>query len=185
MPQRSEGPIVSEQDFKKSVASHLKATRSAKNLSLDAVAKLTGVSKAMLGQIEREESSPTIAKLWQIASGLETSFSAFLVQETEPENQQYFINDPNMKVQSILPYNQIVNFEIHQVTLTHHHCQHSLAHAHGVVETIIVLNGDLDVFSDGNWHHIPQGHTFRFYADQPHGYKAVTETVIFQNIVSY
>ena len=176
---------MSEQEFKKRVATHLKAVRSERELSLDRVAKLTGVSKAMLGQIEREESSPTIAKLWQIASGLETSFSAFFGQEQEKGTAQYFPNDPNMKVNSIFPYSKAVNFEIHEITLTAHHCQKSLPHAHGVIESIIVLEGDLEILADGKWHLIKQGEKFRFYADQPHGYKAVSETAIFQNIVSY
>ena len=76
---------MTENNFKQTVAAHLKAIRSQRKLSLDDVAKLTGVSKAMLGQIEREESSPTIAKLWQIATGLETSFSAFLDQTSDPQ----------------------------------------------------------------------------------------------------
>jgi transcriptional regulator with XRE-family HTH domain len=33
----------------------------------------------MLGQIERNESSPTVATLWKIATGLNVPFSAFIV----------------------------------------------------------------------------------------------------------
>ena len=55
---------MAEQAFKQHIAQHLKALRKAQGLSLDSVAKLTGVSKAMLGQIERQESSPTISTLW-------------------------------------------------------------------------------------------------------------------------
>ena len=39
----------------------LKNARRAKGLSLDAVAKLSGVSRSMVSQIERGESSPTIS----------------------------------------------------------------------------------------------------------------------------
>lgn len=176
---------MSEKKFKKSVAAHLKAVRKQRKLSLDAVAKLTGVSKAMLGQIERQESSPTIAKLWQIATGLDTSFSAFLDQECRSSKEQHFPNDPHMTVESLFPYSAAVNFEVHKITLTAHHCQMSGPHAQGVMESIIVLEGELAVFADGSWQHIEQGGTWRFYADQPHGYKAITEKVVFQNIVSY
>lgn len=47
--------------FKSQIANQLKNLRKSRGLSLDATAQLTGVSKAMLGQIERGESSPTIA----------------------------------------------------------------------------------------------------------------------------
>lgn len=75
---------MNESAFKSEIAHHLKSERKKRGLSLDATSKLTGVSKAMLGQIEREESSPTISTLWKIASGLDTSFSAFL-----PMTQSY------------------------------------------------------------------------------------------------
>ena len=58
----------------RSIAHHLQSVRKARGLSLDKTAQLTGVSKAMLGQIERGESSPTIATLWKIATGLACSF---------------------------------------------------------------------------------------------------------------
>ena len=40
------------------IAKNLKAFRESKKLSLEKVAELTGVSKTMIGQIERGESSP-------------------------------------------------------------------------------------------------------------------------------
>ena len=50
----------------KDIGEKLKAIRKEMNLSLDTAAKLTGVSKAMLGQIERGESTPTVLTLWKI-----------------------------------------------------------------------------------------------------------------------
>ncbi|MDA6151190.1 helix-turn-helix transcriptional regulator, partial [Escherichia coli] len=51
------------------LAKNLKAFRENKKLSLEKVAELTGVSKTMIGQIERGESSPTITTIWKIANG--------------------------------------------------------------------------------------------------------------------
>jgi XRE family transcriptional regulator, regulator of sulfur utilization len=42
------------------IAKNLKSLREKKKLSLERVAELTGVSKTMIGQIERGASSPTI-----------------------------------------------------------------------------------------------------------------------------
>ena len=60
------------------IAANLKRIRKEKKLSLDNAAEMTGVSKSMLGQIERGESSPTVATLWKIATGLHISFTALL-----------------------------------------------------------------------------------------------------------
>lgn len=60
------------------VATALKNLRRQRQLSLAQCAALTGVSKAMLGQIERNESGPTVATLWKIADGLQVPFSWFI-----------------------------------------------------------------------------------------------------------
>ncbi len=59
------------------IGEKLKSIRMARALSLDDAAALTGVSKPMLGQIERGQSVPTVTTLWKIATGLKTPLSAF------------------------------------------------------------------------------------------------------------
>jgi len=172
--------------FKSQIANHLKALRKEKGWSLDTTAKATGVSKAMLGQIERSESSPTISTLWKIASGMETSFSAFLANETHSLNSDItFPDDPKMQINTIFPYKADTRFEMFEVTLTDNHQQMSEPHDIGVIEHVIVLSGELNLFFEGQWHHLSQGQSIRFMADQPHGYEAVTKTAAFQNIVCY
>lgn len=65
------------------IGNKLKDIRNKRNLSLDEVTKLTGVSKAMLGQIERGQSNPTVSTLWKIATGLKVSFSLFIDENQE------------------------------------------------------------------------------------------------------
>ncbi|MBM4082873.1 MAG: helix-turn-helix transcriptional regulator, partial [Planctomycetes bacterium] len=47
--------------------------RKRKNLSLDELAQRSGVSKAMLSQVEQEKVNPTVAVVWKIAHGLGVS----------------------------------------------------------------------------------------------------------------
>ena len=172
--------------FRKEIAQHLKSERTKKKLSLDATAKLTGVSKAMLGQIEREESSPTIATLWKIANGLETSFSAFFANEPNLcTSERVFPDDPRMKVKTLFPFQSDTGIEVFEISLLSHHQQLSSAHNVGVIEHVHVLDGTLSVFFDDNCHTLKQGESVRFFSDQPHGYEAKSETAVFQNIVSY
>ena len=172
--------------FKSHIAKHLKALRKRKKLSLDATSKATGVSKAMLGQIEREESSPTIATLWKIASGLETSFSAFFAHEPELcSSETTFPNDPKMQVTTLFPFKPDASLEMFEITLIEQHQQMSSPHSTGVIEHIHVLEGQLNIYFDGEWHPLKQGESTRFFADQPHGYHAISNSVTFQNIVCY
>ncbi len=172
--------------FKSEIASYLKTLRKAKGLSLDATSKLTGVSKAMLGQIEREESSPTISTLWKIASGLESSFSAFFSNDPSLlSSARAFPDDEKMKVSTLFPYQADSGMEMFEITLTAYHQQLSLPHGVGVIEHIHVLKGELSVYFNSEWHSLKSGESIRFFSDQPHGYKAITESVTFQNIICY
>lgn len=60
------------------LSKNLKYLRNERKLSLDKLADLTGISKTMLGQIERGESNPSITTVWKIANGLKISFTALI-----------------------------------------------------------------------------------------------------------
>lgn len=52
------------------VADFVKRFRASRELSLDALAEMTGVSRSMLCQIEQEKTSPTLAILGKLAEGM-------------------------------------------------------------------------------------------------------------------
>lgn len=175
------------EEFRKTIATRLKTFRMHRGMSLDAVARATGVSKAMLGQIERMESTPTIALLWKIASGLQTSFSAFFAVEAVPlAGEEIFPDDPNMQVRVLFPYNEQTRMEVFEVELARRHQQQSDAHHVGVIEHVVVQRGRVAVLHDGAWQEVPTGAPLRFHADQPHGYAALgVAGALFLNIINY
>jgi transcriptional regulator with XRE-family HTH domain len=63
------------------VADSLRNHRKRREMSLDQLAQLTGVSRAALSQIETRKTNPTIGVIWKIASGLGIAFSD-LIGET-------------------------------------------------------------------------------------------------------
>ncbi len=172
--------------FKTAIAGRLKSCRKMMGISLDEAARLTGVSKAMLGQIERLESAPTVATLWKIASGLKVSFSSFFAgEEITGTPGSSFPDDPDMKVKVIFPFDPATRMETFEVTLLNHRHQRSTAHQPGVVEHVIVLDGMLEVFCDGGWRKRGKGDALAFNADQPHEYRAETNEARFLNIIIY
>ena len=66
------------------LAASLREARKARGLSLDAVAKLSGVSRSMVSQIERGESSPTVATLWNLTQALQVDFAGLLEGRPSP-----------------------------------------------------------------------------------------------------
>ncbi len=98
------------------LATTLKTQRQARGWSLSKLAEETGVSKAMLGQIERNESSPTVSTLWKIATGLNVPFSAFIT----PEADRQAVFDPQqqaMVVKPLFPWDETLKFDHFSITL--------------------------------------------------------------------
>jgi len=175
------------------IGNKLKHIRNERNLSLNEVAKLTGVSKGMLGQIERGQSNPTVSTLWKIATGLKVSFSLFI-----DENQDDLkvisqnvispiIEDNNrMKLYPIFPFDANKGFEIFTIELEPG-CNHiSPPHNDGVEEYIIVTEGKIEITINDKRFLLERGNSIRFMANALHTYKNVNQnTSIFQNIVLY
>jgi quercetin dioxygenase-like cupin family protein len=149
----------------------------------------------MLGQIEREESSPTIATLWKIASGFHTSFSSFIEELPkefdEPiyragEAQQLHPTDEKIRVMPLFPYDKELKFEVYRNELLPG-CEHlSPPHKHGVIEHVIVLEGKIEVLVNGVWQKLDKGEGLRFNANQPHGYRNLSsEMASFHDIIHY
>lgn len=60
----------------------LRAARRDLGLSLEAVAKVSGVSRSMVSQIERGTSSPTLTTLWHLTRALDMPLPDLLAPET-------------------------------------------------------------------------------------------------------
>lgn len=63
------------------VANNLKRARQQRGYSLETLARLSGVSRAMLGQIETGKSAPTITLLWKVATALGVTLSELIESE--------------------------------------------------------------------------------------------------------
>ncbi len=177
------------------IAETLKSLRRERGWSLDKTAQETGVSKAMLGQIEREESSPTIATLWKIASGFRTSFSSFLAELDVEINAPIYRSGPVQKINPadekirvipLFPFDEQLCCEIFIIELLPT-CEHfSSPHEPGVIEHVIVVDGTIDILLEGAWNTLRKGEGLRFNANQPHGYRNTTSEISsIHNIINY
>ncbi len=159
------------------VGANLKRLRAERQISLDRLSDLTGVSKSMLGQIERGETSPTINTIWKIANGLKVSFSAFLERD-EPASQLVdrvdvtpLIEDEGKYV--VLPFFGVEgqrNFEMFSFTIQPGGKIEAEPHFAGTQEFIMVYEGVLTIWVDGQKSQVKTGQAFRFDADVEHGY---------------
>ena len=169
-------------DVTRNVAKNFKLLRERKRLSLDNVAALTGVSKSMLGQIERGEVNPTITVMSKIANGLKISFSALLERGDEPsetvrgadvdplyEDDGRYVNYP------IFTFSDSRPFEIFRIVVKPHGHLESQDHLPGSEEYVTVFSGAVVITSGGIEHPLAAGDSLRFAADVHHAYRNDTD----------
>lgn len=68
------------------IATNLRRLRRAQGHSLDTLAKLSGVSRAMLGQIETGKSMPTVTLVWKISKALGVGVSTLVETRKSPRS---------------------------------------------------------------------------------------------------
>ncbi|WP_439019605.1 helix-turn-helix domain-containing protein [Bacillus thuringiensis] len=159
------------------LAKNLKTIREKEKLSLEKVSQLTGVSKTMIGQIERGESSPTITTIWKIANGLKISFTS-LINNPKPDTKVVLRKDVQVlaedngkyKVYPSFPFQDDRHFEIYTVEIETEGKLSSEAHKEGTEEFIIVFDGELTIEVNECKYNLRSGDSIRFRADRPHIY---------------
>lgn len=160
------------------IGQKLKTVRQKRNLTLDETAALTGVSKPMLGQIERGQSSPTITTLWKIATGLKVPLSSFLQEEktnysiacVSAENAVSAENG-TMRAYTLFPYNPIRNFETFYIEFDPGCIHTSDKHNDNVEETVYVISGSLDMVINGEKITLEEKQAIHFLANVTHSYQ--------------
>ncbi|ASI77935.1 DNA-binding protein [Bacillus cereus] len=159
------------------LAKNLKTIREKEKLSLEKASQLTGVSKTMIGQIERGESSPTLTTIWKIANGLKVSFTS-LINNPQSDTKVVLRNDVQVlsedngryKVYPSFPFQDDRNFEIYTVEIETEGKLNSEGHKEGTEEFITVFEGELTIEINDCQYKLNSGDSIRFKADRPHSY---------------
>jgi len=180
-------------DFNLIIGKNLYNIRKQKELSLDKVSELVGVSKGMLAQIEKGVSNPTVTTLWKIATGLNVSFSYFMEEEDKEivyvchnDINPIMESDEKMRVYPLFPYDNSRRFEVFFIELEPG-CNHqSLPHNKGTEEYIVVTRGEVEVVIENLIYTLSYGDAIKYLANKSHCYRNKTnDTVGFQHIIYY
>ncbi|MGG2090748.1 helix-turn-helix domain-containing protein [Priestia aryabhattai] len=174
------------------IAKNLKGFRESKKLSLERVSELTGVSKTMIGQIERGESSPTITTIWKIANGLKISFTS-LINDPQPDtkiiskDEIQILSEDNGKyrVYPYFPFEDDRRFEVYSIELEKGGSVEANSHREGTEEFITVFEGELTISVNSNEYTVKKGNAIRFRADRPHSYYNRGKTLTRLSMIIY
>lgn len=173
------------------VAKNIKRLREEKKLSMDELAKLSGVSKSMLAQIERGDGNPTLSTLWKISNGMKVPFDALTVRPKSPyeivktsEVQPLLEDDGKVKNYSLFPDNENRRFAVYYLELDQGSYWESEPHLKGTIEFITVFSGKIEIHADSQRFMVEKGESIRFRADTVHSYKNTgNETAILHMIL--
>jgi transcriptional regulator with XRE-family HTH domain len=163
------------------VGSNLRRLRTRRGLSLERLAQISGVSRAMLGQIELGQSAPTINVLWKIARALEVTFSALISARTQTgalvlrsnESKILTSKDRTFSSRALFPFDEPRRVEFYELRLAAGSVEDADAHPPGTSENLVCTAGTVEIDVSGDTHKLEAGDSILFEADTPHAYRNV------------
>lgn len=131
--------------------------RTERGLSLQSLAKVSGVSKSMISQVENGQVNPTLAVLWKLANGLGLSLHDLLEGEaTRPHEAEFqYLTESNCptltsaekgyKIQILSGIDMVDRVELYLIEFDPAGEMQSHPHAKGTKETLTVIRGEVEV----------------------------------------
>lgn len=171
------------------VGGNLRRLRGQRGLSLERLSQVSGVSRAMLGQIELGQSAPTINVLWKISSALGVPFSALISARTSggihvlraEQAKLLTSHDGSFSSRALFPFDEPRRVEFYELRLAPGGVERADAHNPGTTENLVVAAGAVEIEVAGKKEQLGAGDAIVFEADVPHAYRnrAERETVMY------
>jgi transcriptional regulator with XRE-family HTH domain len=173
------------------VGGNVKRLRLRRNLSLEGLSRLCGVSRAMLGQIELGRSVPTINIVWKIANAFDVPFSTLVTShEVEPyrlmpADQTKILSSASGEFSSraLFPFDGERQTEFYEIRLKPGGIEQADPHPVGTMENLVVVKGALEIRFGDEVLRLSPGDAILFQADTPHSYRNTAKTELLAYLV--
>jgi transcriptional regulator with XRE-family HTH domain len=171
--------VGSPPDLTPSVAENLRRFRAERSLSLERLSKMSGVSRAMLNQVELGQSTPTINVLWKISRALGVPFSALITHASSPASTVLLAtrsrvmrsHDGGFSSRALFPADRPRSVEFYELRLTPGAVEDADPHAPGTSENLVVAEGAVEITIGNETRALGTGDAIVFEADVPHSYR--------------
>ena len=157
-----------------SVGERLRILRTERNLSQRALAQAAGVSTNSVSLIERDEISPSVSTIQNLATALHVRISYFFEDETEQSvlhikaDQRSAIDSQGVRIQSIGSRIHAQEIEPFLVQLAPHTSSGERQVIHAGHEVVYCMKGKLEYLIDGTVYQVEAGDFLLFEAGLPH-----------------
>lgn len=161
------------------VGRNLRHLRTQRGLSLERLSRASGVSRAMLGQVELGQSAPTINVLWKIARALGIPFSALITSTGTAgtkvmrgaQAKRLSSHDGTFISRALFPFDEPRRVEFYELKLAAGSEERADPHPPGTMENLFIAHGELELERTGERHTLGAGDAILFEADVAHVYK--------------
>lgn len=160
------------------IGKNMQRIRREQNLTLNALSERSGVSKAMLSQIESNKVNPTIATVWKIAKGLGVDLHDLL--DTDKKKKRKFVvnrsdaihvldtEEHGVTITVLSPLEMAGDLECYLLVFEPNTALSSDAHYPGTEEFLTVIEGCVRVRAAENSADLHAGDFLAYHADIRH-----------------
>jgi len=177
------------------LGANVRRLRTKRGLSLERLSKLSGVSRAMLSQVELAYSAPTINVMWRIAHALGVPFGALIDADIQAgvrvmrsaEAKVLASHNGSFQSRALFPFEAPRRTELYQLRIKPRGVEHAHAHAAGTTENLVVAEGRAVIGVGHDSFPLESGDAILFPADVPHLYEnpSHTEEAVLYLVMTY
>lgn len=167
------------------IGENVKQQRLEKKMSLESLAFSSGVSKAMLSQVESSKVNPTVATMWKIAHALNVDLNLLLKGKGD-KIKKFEVNryddlttldteEKGVHIHVLSSISMAEDLELYILTFQPGSMLNSSAHFPNTEEFLTVLKGKVEVIAGKNSAVLNKGDTIIYQCDINHSIRNISE----------
>ena len=171
-------------ELNRAVAENIKRIRKSKKLSMERLAAESGVSRSMLGQIERGEANPSVAILGKLAAALKVPAEVLLenddfvslAQYREVDTKPVRLDGGKAVLRPNFSYDDATRIESYFLDLSISARSEPELSVPGCICYATLLSGPVTLEAEGETFHMVERDAVRFAADRPYRFENMTNS---------
>jgi transcriptional regulator with XRE-family HTH domain len=165
-------------------------------MTLGHLSARSGVSKAMLSQIETDKVNPTVATVWKIATGLNVEID-LLLKWAGPNRRKFNISrdrdittidteEEGLHIKVLSPFATVEDLEIYVLTFEPGGKLESSPHFPGTEEFLTIIDGEVEVIAGPQRGTLQRGDFLNYHCDIDHAiYNSASQSAVVHMVVRF
>lgn len=168
------------------IGKNIQRIRKKQKLTLNVLSEKSGVSKAMLSQIESEKVNPTVATVWKISQGLGVEINSLLEGSADPIRKFIVSRHDNitaldtdedgLHIKVLTPMSMVEDLEMYLLTFKPGGALFSDPHFPRTEEFLTVFDGQVKVKAGENETVLSSGDFISYHCDIDHSIENIGDS---------